>query len=213
MQYSLTQIEAELKKRLTYPYKWLQKQNDYFDKKTNFIYHTFEFENVLKEIELRFKSETDYEKYFNYSINRWFNFWSAYAVENIFCSIDGVTPAQNSKDRQKDFIIQGVAFDHKTSVLPKEFTSPIKEIVRDSGKLIEWFYDNQSKQQRKHFKNRLFVVLYSSKREHWKLKSELSWLKKIIEHYMLGFNAAYLMKFNFNSTELTLSDIIWAIEE
>jgi|GEM_PF-4648903 len=34
-------IEVELKKRLAYPHKWGRKQNDEFDKLTNFIYHTF----------------------------------------------------------------------------------------------------------------------------------------------------------------------------
>lgn len=213
MEYNLIQIETELKKRLSIPYQWGQKQNDYFDAKTNFIYKVFEFEKLLKEIEVRFKSNPDSEKYFNYAINRWYNFWSAYAVEKIFCSIEGVSPAENSKDRNKDFIIQGVSFDHKTSVLPKQFTSPIKDIIRESGKLIEWFYNNQSKQQRQHYKNRLFVVLYSSQREHWKLKSELTWLKSKIENYMKGFNPAYLMKFNFIPGETTISDIIWSIEE
>ncbi len=41
MKYSLIEIESELKKRLVYSYKWGQKQNDSFDKPTNFIYHTF----------------------------------------------------------------------------------------------------------------------------------------------------------------------------
>ena len=48
MNHSLTEIEFELKKRLVYPYKWGQKQNDIFDKQTNFIYHTFSFEELLK---------------------------------------------------------------------------------------------------------------------------------------------------------------------
>ena len=43
MKQSLIQIESELKKRLSYPYKWGQKQNDIFDNQTNFIYHTFSF--------------------------------------------------------------------------------------------------------------------------------------------------------------------------
>ena len=80
MKYSLIEIESELKKRLVYPYKWGQKQNDSFDKQTNFIYHTFQFEESLREIEKRFKSEKDFDLYFNYTINRWYNFWSAQAV-------------------------------------------------------------------------------------------------------------------------------------
>ena len=61
MNHSLIEIESELKKRLSYPYKWGQKQNDSFDKQTNFIYHTFTFENVLKEINTRFKNNNKFD--------------------------------------------------------------------------------------------------------------------------------------------------------
>ena len=211
MKYSLTEIESELKKRLVHPYKWGQKQNDSFDKQTNFIYNTFLFEESLKEIDKRFKSEKDFDLYFNYTINRWYNFWSAQAVEKIFCSLPNVKPALDSKDRLVDFTIQGEAFDHKTSIFPKNFPYKIDEAIKKTDELIKWLYNNQSQQQRKHLKNRLFVVLYSADGEHWKLKSEIIWLNERIEKYMLGFNPNYLMKFNFENDKETLSDIIWAI--
>ncbi len=213
MKYNLQQIETELKKRLVYPYKWGQKQNDNFDKQTNFIYHTFLFEELLKEIEERFKSEKDYDLYFNYSINRWYNFWSAQAVENIFCSLPNVNPAMDSKDRLVDFTIDGVSFDHKTSVFPKNFPHKINEAIKRTDELIRWLYKHQSQQQRKHLKNRLFIVLYSKTSEHWKLKSEIMWLKDRIEKYMIGFNPDYLMKFEFEKNKVTLSDVIWAIRD
>jgi len=212
MKYGLIQIELELKKRLTYPYKWGQKQNDIFDKQTNFIYHTFLFEDLLKEIEVRFKSEKNFELYFNYTINRWYNFWSAHAVENIFCSLPNVKPALDSKDRLVDFTIDGVSFDHKTSNFPKNFSYKIEEAIKKTEELIKWLYKNQSQQQRKHLKNRLFVVLYSKNGEHWKLKSEILWLKERIEKYMLGFNTNYLLKFEFEKDIETLSDVIWVIK-
>jgi hypothetical protein len=212
MKYTLLQIESELKKRLSYPYKWGQKQNDFFDKQTNFIYHTFLFNELLKEIESRFKSEKDYDLYFNYAINRWYNFWSAHAVENIFCSLPNIRPAMDSKDRLVDFTIQGVSFDHKTSIFPKNFPYKIDEAIKKTNELINWLYKNQSQQQRKHFKNRLFIVLYSKDGEHWKLKSEISWLKERIKKYMLGFNPNYLLKFYFEKDKETLSDVIWAIK-
>lgn len=213
MKQTLTEIETELKKRLTYPYKWGQKQNDHFDKRTNFIYHTFKFDELLIEIDKRFKSEKNYHPYFNYSINRWYNFWSAQAVENIFCSLPNVKPALDSKDRLVDFTIQGAAFDHKTSIYPKNFPYKIDEAIKHTDELIKWLYKHQSQQQRKHFKNRLFIVLYSSDGEHWKLKSEILWLKERIEKYMFGFNPAFLMKFNFEKDVYTISDVIWAIKD
>lgn len=213
MKHSLSEIENELKKRLIHPYNWGQKQNDNFDKQTNFIYHAFLFKDILKEINQRFKSEKEYDLYFNYSINRWYNFWSAQAVENIFCSLPNVKPALDSKDRLVDFTIQGEAFDHKTSIFPKGFPYKIEEAIKKTDELIEWLYKNQSQQQRKHLKNRLFIVLYAHNGEHWKLKSEISWLKERIEKYMVGFNPNYLLKFNLEERKPTLADVIWAIKE
>ena len=211
MIYTLTEIETELKKRITYPYQWGQRQNDNFDKQTNFIYHTFYFEELLKEIETKFQKDKNYNSYFNYTLNRWYNFWSAQAVENIFCSLPNVKPALDSKDRLVDFTIQGVSFDHKTSVFPQNFPYKINDAVKKTEALIKWLYKHQSQQQRKHLRNRLFIVLYTQNGKHWKLKSEIMWLKERIEKYMIGFNPNYLLKFNFEKDNETLSDIIWAI--
>ena len=110
----LIQIESELKKRLNYPYKWGRKQNDYFDKLTNFVYKISSFEEVIKEIEIRFKKDKEHKNISNYALNRWYNFWSAQAVEKIFCSLPNVQPALDAKDRLVDFKIDRVTFDHKT---------------------------------------------------------------------------------------------------
>ncbi len=210
---NLNDIELELKKRLTYPYKWGRKQNDQFDKLTNFIYSTFLFDDVIKEINRRFKNDQDRKNISNYALNRWYNFWSAQAVEKIFCSLPNVKPALDSKDRLVDFTIDGVTFDHKTSVFPKNFPYQIKEALKKTDELIKWLYKNQSQQQRKHLKNRLFVVLYSPDGEHWKLKSEISWFKERIEKYMEGFNPNYLLKFQLEKGHYTLADVIWVVKD
>ncbi|UCH65246.1 MAG: hypothetical protein JSW63_11680 [Ignavibacterium sp.] len=195
MKQDLIKIETNLKKRLTYPYKWGRKQNDYFDKLTNFVYKISDFDEVIREINHNFKKDKEHKKISNYALNRWYNFWSANAVEKIFCSLPNVKPALDEKDRLVDFTIDGVTFDHKTSVFPKNFPHPIKEAVKKTDELINWLYKNQSQQQRKHLRNRLFIVLYSSGGEHWKLKAEVSWLRERIEKYMEGFNPNYLLKF------------------
>ena len=210
---NLKEIESELKKRLAYPYKWGQKQNDYFDAQTNFIYQTESFEKLLSEIDIHFKSNSDYKKYFNYSLNRWYNFWSANAVEKIFCSLPNVEPALDEKDKLVDFTIDGVKFDHKTSIFPKNFPYSVKESVKKTDELIKWLYRNQSQQQRKHLKNRLFIVLYSGNGEHWKLKAEISWLKERIEKYMIGFNPDFLLKFQLEKNSYALADVIWAVRD
>jgi len=208
----LSQIETELKKRLNYPYKWGRKQTDQFDKLTDFVYHIFKFDNVLREITRRFNNDRKHRNISNYALNRWYNFWSAQAVEKIFCSLPNVKPALDDRDQLVDFTIDGVTFDHKTSVFPRNFLYPIKEAITKTDELINWLYKNQSQQQRKHLKNRLFVVLYSPDGEHWKLKAEVSWLKERIEKYMEGFNPNYLLKFPLEKGHHTLSDVIWAIK-
>ncbi|MBS4032899.1 MAG: hypothetical protein KGZ85_00420 [Ignavibacterium sp.] len=212
MKHSLIKIETELKKRLIYPYIWGRKQNDLFDNVTNFIYRINSFDEVLKEIETRFKMQDNYKDYFNYALNRWYNFWSAQCIEQIFCSMPGVKPALDEKDKLIDFTINDVTFDHKTSVYPKNFPHKIEDAIKHTDEMIKWLYRNQSQQKRKHLKNRLFVVLYSNNREDWKLKAEIGWLKERIEKYMLGFNPDYLMKFEFEKGKVTFSDIIWAIK-
>jgi len=205
-------IETELKKRLVYPYKWGRKQNDYFDKLTNFVYRIQNFDEVLSEIEKRFKQDKEHKNISNYALNRWYNFWSAQTVEQIFCSLPNVKAALDGKDRLVDFTIDGFTFDHKTSIFPNGFPYGIEDAVGKTKELIEWLYKNQSQQQRKHLKNRLFMVLYSSDGEHWKLKAEVSWLKERIENYMKGFNPHYLLKFQLEESHYTLADVIWAIK-
>lgn len=212
METDLVQIEKELKKRLVYPYKWGRKQNDQFDKLSNFVYKISSFEEVLNVIENNFRGDTEHDNIANYALNRWYNFWSAQAVEKIFCSLPNVKPALDEKDRLVDFMIDGVTFDHKTSVFPQHFPYSIDEAIKKSDELILWLYKHQSQQQRKHLKNRLFIVIYSSDGEHWKLKAEISWLKERIEKYMIGFNPHYLLKFQLEKDQETLSDIIWAIQ-
>lgn len=210
---NLLQIENELKKRLTYPYKWGRKQNDYFDKLTNFVYKIAEFDEIIKEINNRFKKDKEHKNISNYALNRWYNFWSAQAVEKIFCSLTNVKPALDGKDKLVDFTIDGVTFDHKTSIFPKNFPFKLDDAIKRTDELIKWLYKHQSQQQRKHLKNRLFIVLYSSDSEHWKLKAEISWLKERIEKYMEGFNPNYLLKFQLEKDQHTLADVIWAMNK
>lgn len=211
MDRELINIEIELKKRLAYPYMWGRKQNDEYDKLTNFVYQIPSFEEVLKETESKFRKDKEHKNIANYALNRWYNFWSAQAVEKIFCSLPNVKPALDEKDRLVDFTINGVTFDHKTSIFPKNFPYQINEAIKKTDELILWLYKHQSQQQRKHLKNRLFVVLYSDDGEHWKLKSEITWLKERIEKYMSGFNPHFLLKFQLEENHDTLADIIWAI--
>ena len=206
-------LEKELKKRAELDYLWGKKQEDEFDKQTNFIYKTDSFELLLKLVESNFKDNLQYSNLKNYALNRWFNFWSTKGVESIFCEHKNVAPHLNSYNKFTDFYIESIPFDHKTTVFPKGFNKSVPYAILHKKELINWLYENQSQQQRKHHKNRLFIVLvnYQNEGEHWKLKAEIHWLKEIISAYLLNFDQTKLYSFSFEN-KITKADIIWAIK-
>ena len=207
---NLVEIEIQLQKRLQYPYKWYRKQNDTWDKHTNFIYKIDNWETLISEISQTVKQHhLNKQELFYYAINRWYNFWSAIAVEKIFCSFTEIKPAFNSRNKLVDFTIKNIPFDHKTTVFPKGFKKSISYAKSHKRELIDWLYDNQSSQKRHHLKNRLFIVVHDNQGEHWKLKADIGLLKKEIKNYILNFNPTQLQKFIFTSQNETFSDIIW----
>lgn len=211
MNYEL--LEKELKKRTEFDYTWKTKQTDKLDKETNFIYKTWSFEEVLNRIDAVVKENSTTENFKNYALNRWYNFWSAKAVESVFCEHTNVEPHKNSKDKYIDFFISTIPFDHKTTVFPKGFKKSIPYAIKHKQELITWLYTNQSQQQRKHFKNRLFIVLidYENPNAHWKLKSEIHWLKSQISTYLSKFDSSKLTSLTFNAKKV-YADVIWAIK-
>ena len=207
---NLENIENELKKRHPFPYNWFRKQNDIWDRHTQFIYEIPDWEILVRRI--NFMAETEQlhkEQLFQYAANRWYNFWSAKAVEQIFSEIKGIEKVINSKDSEKDFYLFGIPFDHKTSVFPKQFNKTFEHAHSHKQELIEWLYRNQSTQKRYHLKNRIFIVVYSKSGEHWKLKAEISLLRGAIEKYVSGFDKEHLISLSFTPREKTWSDIIW----
>ena len=199
---SLSQIESELKRRVSeYPYTpWGRKQADDWDRVTNFIYLAPSWANVRQ-------ITTDMEPGLrNYAINRWFNFWSAVGVERIFCELPGVKAAKNKRDRLVDFSIQGINFDHKTSVFPQGYEPGVEYAAAHPWHLAAWLYKHQSSEKRQHFANRLFLILYDDSGEHWKLRAELSMMRSVIEKYVAAFRPERLIKL---SNPEVLTDIIW----
>lgn len=200
----LFDIERELKKRLDYPYKWGRRQSDSWDAKTDFIYHTGSFGALLD------KTKNFSQELRDYAMNRWYNFWSAMAVEYIFSLHPGVVANKNKYDKWVDFTLNGISFDHKTSVFPKAYPKSLNDALNNKKDLIGWLYDRQSQEGRKHLKNRLFVLLFHKNGEHWKMKSEISFLKTVIDNYLRHFDKSKLQKLTLGKENI-YSDIIWAV--
>ena len=120
----LKNLEQQLKKRLRYKNRWYQRQNDLWDNRSAFIYETMSWDDLVRKME-KAVSQNGYEKrpYFYYTVNRWYNYWSARAAEQIFTQSSGITPNPKPKKGHFDFSWQGIRFDHKTSVFPKGYRS------------------------------------------------------------------------------------------
>ena len=207
-------IESELQHRLSYKYVWYRKQNDIWDSYSNFIYTTITWKDLIPKISEEInRLQIDKNHFFYYVINRWYNYWSAIAIELIFANLDGVIPAKNKKDRLVDFSILGEKFDHKTSVFPKGFNKPLEYAIKNPVELIQWLYHNQSQQSRKHLENRMFVIVYDSIHgEHWKLKAQISWLKDVISTYVTTFESSKLYKLQLQPYKITKAGLIWLIK-
>lgn len=207
----LEHIELELKKRLQYPYKWLRKQNDLWDVATKFIYKTPDWDIFVQEMKDAWhQSNFDKSNFINYSMNRWYNFWSAQAVEQLFTDFPGVAPNPNPTKDHYDFRWLGERFDLKTSVFPKRYGENLAFAKAQPKHLIRWFYKNQSKEQRFHLKNRLFIVCHDINGEHYKLKAEIGMLQELVHGYMNGRTPADTFSLDLQQETETLADIIWA---
>jgi hypothetical protein len=207
---NLLNTEIELKKRWSTTYQWGRKQADIWDSQTDFIYQISSFDALNARIYSEFNTHAAYESLRNYALNRWYNFTSAMAIEHIFASHPLVRKVSNRKDREKDFYINGVAFDHKTSVYPTQYPETIDYAKEHPKELAKWLYINQSEQQRFHLKNRLFVVLHKSDGEHWRLKAELAWIKLLIDHYLDQYDEKKLIELTYNQG-IIKTDILFGI--
>lgn len=190
-------IEKELMKRIEEePFApWGRKQENSWDRRTNFIYKVSTWEG-FKKATINFQLPIR-----NYALNRWFNFWSANGIENIFCSLPGVKPHLSKYDKLVDFKINSIPFDHKTTVFPKRYNKGFAHSLSYPESLAKWLYENQSKQQRYHLGNRLFVVLYAKNGEHWKLRARLTDIHKIIKDYVETFDEKSLIRFSIQDTQ------------
>jgi hypothetical protein len=202
----IQQLESELKKLSIMP-AWGKKQSDDWDKLSNFVYQLPTYEEFLNQLKLLNKS-TEFN---NYAIHRWFNTLSAVGVEKLFCKNNSVQPNKNKYDKLIDFSINGIHFDHKTTVFPKNYSHDFSFAKENPLDLIQWLYREQSKQGRYHTGNRLFLVLYNSNGNHWELRKKLSFLDAKIYDYVNNFDVSKLYQLELEKGKITYSDILWVM--
>ena len=203
-------LENELPKALELiDANWI-KQNSEYDKKSNFIYNT----NTLSEVINKAKENN---VPVDYAIHRWYNFHTSITCEKIFTEY-GAIKEQNLKNKEIDIYIDGIPYDVKLTVYPKKLSyyRPFDLNTR-YGKdgMARWMYKNQSQENRKHLKNRLFIVCDGKNAfDNLKLKSNFNIIRKQIEDFMEnrvnGLNKITIT--DENNKFIVYSDIIYIKE-
>lgn len=172
-------LENDLKKTMEIISANWQRQNNYNDKTTNFIYKVNSLEECLQEIE---RTKVNKE----YALHRWYNYMTSIRCEYIFCEY-GAVHEKDKYNHDVDIYIDGVPFDVKLTVYPAKLSSHLYDLSTREGKdaMIRWYYANQSQQSRKQMLNRLYVVCdASTSYENMVMKSNFELMRVKISAYM-----------------------------
>ena len=201
----IEKLQIELTKMHPYGYHWGRKQCDDWDAKCRFIYDTHSFDELLVKI------DSFDQPLKNYAMVRWYNFHSAQGVEYAFSQHPSVVPNLNEKDKMVDFTIDGMTFDHKTSVFPRGFQHSLEFAQANPRKIIQWLYESQSQGGRMHNGNRLFVIVHEENGQHWKIKANMARITRHVDKYMLDYSIdkLYCRSYTEEDGSSVYSDIIW----
>lgn len=169
------QISAELQHLCkTIPLHWGNIQNNKTDAKINMFYL-----KTKKNLDDAICNLPENEKI--YFRRRWFLWQCSRVDEYLFYSDFNVQKNPNTKDQNWDIEFykdKNLRFDVKGTVVPKIFRKNFK--TTDEEKIIQFYYNNQSKGVRFNHQNRLFIVHHSNYKTerslflrcHWKLKEK-----------------------------------------
>ena len=172
--------KEELHKALSLLSSQWNRQNNIYDRRSNFIYNTETVDEcLLKAHEMGIDE--------NYVLHRWYNFHTSVYCEYLFVK-HGAKKEYNTFHHDIDIYIEGIPYDVKLTVYPARLEN--EEIFLDlnsrAGKnvLIQWMYENQSQEGRKHLKNRIFIVCNGeSSEDKLAKKSDFDTIEKKIVKY------------------------------
>lgn len=169
-------------------------QNNYMDRRTNFIYSCETLDECLNQIQA-----TGVDK--AYALHRWYNYMTSVACENLFCDY-GAIHEEDIYNHDVDIFINGVPFDVKLTIYPAKLSNRPFNLKTRAGKnnMIEWYYANQSQQSRKQMLNRLYVVCDGKDAyECLQMKSDFPLLREKISAFMQN-------ALNFGVNSVSISD-------
>lgn len=187
----MTDVWQELAKVKALP-PWKRLQGDEWDRLSDFIYTTTEYEELLKRASQQARKRgLDEASFVAYALRRWYDFHTHEMAKALFLAHPRVVPAPDPYDREADFYLltpegERHNFDLKLCPFPKNYGKPLSFARKNPLDLINWLYENQSREGRYHTNNRLFLVFHDALRpgETWKLRRDRRRLRKAIEGFL-----------------------------
>lgn len=172
--------QAELKKALEIIATEWGRQNNRYDRRSNFIYRVDTVDECLRKAQ-----EFGIDE--NYVLHRWYNFQTSIYCESLFVKY-GARKEKNSFNHDVDIYINDIPYDVKLTVYPaklkRENTILDLHNQEDKNTLIRWMYTNQSQEGRKHLKNRMFIVCNGKDAsQNLALKSAFDIIEPKVENY------------------------------
>lgn len=172
--------KEELHKALSLLSSQWKRQNNIYDKRSNFIYYVETVDECLVKAREMGIDE-------NYVLHRWYNFHTSKYCEYLFVK-HGAKKEDNEFHHDIDIYINGVPYDVKLTVYPAKLERDNIYLNLDSregkNELIQWMFKNQSQEGRKHLKNRFFIVCNgASTEEKLAKKSEFDTIEQKIINY------------------------------
>lgn len=187
------------------PLLWGKTQNNKTDAQLNFFKLA-----TWSSLEIGIKNLSETDK--NYFRRRWFLWQCARCDEYLFYKNTNVTKNPNKRSQEYDIEFNNnvnLRFDVKSTVIPKRFRENIN--FKNTQKLVDFYYENQSKGVRYNLQNRLFIVHYSFKNQKREMYLRCYWALK--EKAFKAYAKAIPQYMKFVEHNKAIADCIFIIEQ
>ncbi|MEM7031383.1 MAG: hypothetical protein AAF629_17610 [Chloroflexota bacterium] len=182
----MRRICQELNKLETMP-PWGRTQGNDWDRKSNFVYRVTMLDALRRQAVARAKADgIDEQAFLAYVIRRWYNHHTHQVIFSMLCEHPHIRAEENPRHHTIDFYLHDLAFDLKLSRFPRAFPGTVDEAMADPVSLINWQYQQQSREWRYHTANRFFIIFHHRTKPQltWQLRRDFDRLKTRLYPYL-----------------------------
>lgn len=130
-----------------------------------------------EELEEKLSTLSEYSK--SYLRRRWYLWKCSQCDEYLFYVNSNVMQNPDRYDKEWDVKInEKYYFDIKGTVVPKNMRSDVLDLMENPERMIDFYYDEQSKERRYDIQNRLFIVHHSFVSHEREMYLRSAWMSK-----------------------------------